>query len=147
MSGTSRTDRESDIRINYKGVHLIQKQETTSSWTHFNRSCSFSLFVLFSFPFLRKRWSKGKFKIIFHIILAHLCESTRNCHSNFDMIILMYGICLLKHSHVFSRVPRDSTPRFVRPLVGRSVGQSVGPNFTFFINFISLSHLSLFKLN
>ena len=35
----------------------------------------------------------------------------------------------------FSRVLRDSTPRFVRP----SVGRSVGPHFTFFIRFTFLT--------
>ena len=36
---------------------------------------------------------------------------------------------------LFSRVLRDSTPRFVRP----SVGRSVGPHFTFFIRFTFLT--------
>ena len=40
---------------------------------------------------------------------------------------------------VFSRVLRDSTPRFVRRSVGRLVGRSVGPHFTFFICFTFLT--------
>ena len=40
---------------------------------------------------------------------------------------------------VFSRVLRDSTPRFVRPSVGWSVGRFVGPHFTFFIRFTFLT--------
>ena len=49
----------------------------------------------------------------------------------------------------FSRVLRDSIPRFVRPLVGRlvgwSVGRLVGPHFTFFIFLRSLASLLLAK--
>ena len=47
---------------------------------------------------------------------------------------------------VFSRVLRDSTPRFVRPsvgrLVGRSVGRSVGPHFTFLFVLLFWPHRS-----
>ena len=41
---------------------------------------------------------------------------------------------------VSSRVLQDSAPRYVGPLVGRSVGWSVGPVFTFlaFFSFLSL---------
>ena len=35
-------------------------------------------------------------------------------------------------SHIFSRVLSDSTPRFVRPSVARSVGLSVGRSVTFY---------------
>ena len=37
---------------------------------------------------------------------------------------------------VFSRVQRDSTPRFVRPSVGRLVGLSVGRSVTFYFFYV-----------
>ena len=47
------------------------------------------------------------------------------------------GIFFLFLLPLFSRVLRDSTPRFVRRSVGRLVGWSVGwSHFTFFIRFI-----------
>ena len=60
---------------------------------------------------------------------------------------------LKKRNHLFSRVLRDTTPRFVRPsvrrpvgrLVGWSVGRSVGPNLTFFMFLRSLASLHLPK--
>merc|ERR1711911_516771 len=54
-----------------------------------------------------------------------------------------------KMDAVFSRVLRDTTPRFVRRSVGRSVGwlvgRSVGPHFTLFMFLRSLASLHLPK--
>ena len=53
---------------------------------------------------------------------------------------------LFMNRDIFSRVLRDSTPRFVGPSVGPSIGPSVGPShFTFFGFLRSLASLLLPK--
>ena len=62
-----------------------------------------------------------------------------------DFFLILYSFKYM----LITRVLRDTTPRFVGPLVGRSVGwlvdRSVGPLFTFFHSSFPNAIISHFK--
>ena len=79
-------------------------------------------------------------KVILILILIHT-STTKAGEETEEMLFEIMIFCRVHGAH-------DSTPRFVHPSLRCSVAPSVGllvrHTFTFFINFISFSHLKSF---